>query len=504
MLHEELRHDFYIVKLNAWHYRDDGQLLAALMTHIREEAIPPPLTFCLEHIMFRLRLLWQRKNRLVFLVIVLTTIWIAYVINGGGQTLWTSLQTNVPQPPLTTDPTMVKQVAAWLVGLVISGLALYRLSVSSFNAFSEFSPELINLSRQVAKAMQTGAVVQDWTKDAGLRYRFAQDFKEVSRALGNRRLILLIDDLDRCEPQQIGEVMATLNFLFASSAWCYVVLAMDWHYVTTALGVAFKDMALASDENDSQGKAFAEQYVEKIIQLRIDLPKVDSSKVTSDRNSYSSAKHSFRIFEILKILLNWLPILLLVLAVWPNWKTNKEEATFNPTNEATIPATNPTEREPSQKIPATSQSPSLAETVTQNFEIIDEPSIPVETVLIGILVMYFLGLFLMAWRLTRGNLDTRVFIEVMEHWKDWLAKHHETPRDWKRVMNRARLFAMRLQVDHRQRWFGLFWRKGGIQSYDEKLERKFLHWIMLDLYSKGEFYRAIEQLVEDDSPPLFY
>ena len=49
--------------------------------------------------------------------------------------------------------------------------------------------------------------------------------------------------------------------------------------MTDALGVAFKDLAVARADTDTKGKNFAEHYLEKIIQIRIHLPAVDGSRV---------------------------------------------------------------------------------------------------------------------------------------------------------------------------------------------------------------------------------
>ena len=57
------------------------------------------------------------------------------------------------------------------------------------------------------------------------RVRFAEALQEVTAALGNNNLMILIDDLDRCDPRAVSEVMEAVNFL-TSSGNCFVVTAV--------------------------------------------------------------------------------------------------------------------------------------------------------------------------------------------------------------------------------------------------------------------------------------
>jgi KAP family P-loop domain len=194
----------------------------------------------------------------------------------NGQTysdLWTQLAKIGWAQVQVWTTYLVGQITA-LVALGSAAAALYKKVRGSVSAFS---PDLVKMASVLGKSALSRMDVPDWSKDAGLRYQFSRDFERVAKALGRGNLVLLIDDLDRCEPKQIEAVMTTLNFLFSSPAPCYVVLGMDWDYVIRALGMSFKDMALQTDPTDETGTGFAARYVDKIVQLRIDLVAVDSS-----------------------------------------------------------------------------------------------------------------------------------------------------------------------------------------------------------------------------------
>jgi len=110
----------------------------------------------------------------------------------------------------------------------------------------------------------------------------------------------------------------------------------------------------------------------------------------------------------------------------------------------------------------------------------------------------------MVWRLSLQVQDTQAFIKVMTEWKLWLAEHHDTPRDWKRLLNRARLFAMRVRVYQRKPWYASFderwqaWRfrrqpLPTLFQHDELDERLAMHLLMLDVYTKGELAESVLQ-----------
>ena len=79
LLRDELKDEVFTVYLNAWHYRDDGQLLAALMEHIRDQALPP--AFSWDNIVFRSRLLgirWFSKTKLSVIGVLVLGLIIAW------------------------------------------------------------------------------------------------------------------------------------------------------------------------------------------------------------------------------------------------------------------------------------------------------------------------------------------------------------------------------------------------------------------------------------------
>ena len=455
----------------------------------------------------------------------------------------------------------------------LAGLALWGLLRSWTKDLCAFSPDLVALSTRLGKSARQAMEVADWSKDAGLRFRFAQDFSSLAHALGKGKLLLLIDDLDRCEPKQIEAVMSTLNFLFSTTAPCYSVLAMDWTYVTDALGLAFKELAVARRDTDHKGRAFAKHYLEKMIQLSIDLPAVDSSQVAfrdtsrqqkpevvdwwqkflefkiAKQSQASTSDHFFlkfsqylyalpprwlvkfgwaplevglwNIWQILKGLntkqlnpvYHGLLVILIAyilglgsvqvglfiqthlpapLAINANSNINTQQATPNAELNTNKPPIPDTENPPKTRLPIT---------------IVDEPIDPTQPWLAAFGGLLSVILLLMIWRLSLQVQDTKVFISVMKEWQVWLKYHNDTPRDWKRLLNRARLFAMRVAVNQDNHWFSQFdkqWQALRFKNPADNTtpiildERLAMHLMMLDVYFKGLVWRALQHIVFKD------
>ncbi|MDP1772820.1 MAG: P-loop NTPase fold protein [Methylobacter sp.] len=571
LLQHELQGEVFAVQLNAWHYRDDGQLLAALMEHVREQALPPMLS--LDNLVFRSRLLWFRcfagsgfRGLAAVLAGLTTTVFFA------KQQQWQILGDWLSRELPALIPAWLKMSVTepWfkLIFAVLAALLVYRLLKSWLATFCAFSPELVALASRLGKSAKEAMQVADWSKDAGLRFRFARDFETVAKALGKGRLLLLIDDLDRCEPKQIESVMTTLNFLFSTPAPCYAVLAMDWEYVTDALGVAFKDLAVARADTDTKGKAFAEHYLEKIIQISIDLPAVNGSRVALidrtqrkaeevvdwwgkltkywPRLAYSpSQRWACLAFAMLQSPLRLLVSVVwrgLELGLWMCWQAIKRfnrkmltpvydglfilvlasalafagvhlglvaqdfaSQSLKSVNvvESKLPVVELAKNakpEPEKKPIESSGPKSAAAPVV----FVDEQLYPTHYWLWDFAGGLSLILLLMVWRLSLQVQDTQVFIEVMSQWQLWLAEHHKTPRDWKRLLNRARLFDMRVRVYQEKPWYAALdekWQAWRFRrqplpvpfQHDEINERLAMHLLMLDVYTQGELATSVMQ-----------
>src|SRR5262249_32957524 len=107
------------------------------------------------------------------------------------------------------------------------------------------------------------------------RHQFAAEFRDVSRALGPRTMPIFIDDLDRCRPQQVADLLEAVSFLI-SSGDCFVVMGMARDRVERCVGLSFKELA---DEMEGPTKSaevawerraqFARQYLDKLVNIEV-------------------------------------------------------------------------------------------------------------------------------------------------------------------------------------------------------------------------------------------
>ncbi|MEW5719547.1 MAG: SUMF1/EgtB/PvdO family nonheme iron enzyme [Chloroflexota bacterium] len=91
----------------------------------------------------------------------------------------------------------------------------------------------------------------------------------------NERLVVFVDDLDRCLPEKAIEVLEAIK-LFLDVRGCIFLLGLDQEVVTRGIKVKYRDFAVdegaASDKHIPIDGAY---YLEKIIQLPFRLPKIE-------------------------------------------------------------------------------------------------------------------------------------------------------------------------------------------------------------------------------------
>ncbi|MCL4265031.1 MAG: hypothetical protein KJ069_17575 [Anaerolineae bacterium] len=109
-----------------------------------------------------------------------------------------------------------------------------------------------------------------YEKELGLMHQVQRDLRELSDSLtaeghklfprGPARVILYIDDLDRCPPLRVVEVLEAVQLLLKTDLFI-VVLAIDVRFITRALETVYKGILTR------RGAPSGLDYIEKIIQI---------------------------------------------------------------------------------------------------------------------------------------------------------------------------------------------------------------------------------------------
>jgi len=308
---------------NAWHNQKERIALAAMLTSICEQALPPYLSWL--GLRFRVRLLLQRVRRrperwlLCFAVLLLPLGHLGKLLGGLvgllGADSWTAfaldhfasvwravLDLQVPQNLLdgsqggflsrlftsrvdTTEHLLdLLALAAWVGGLLV--LFLYGL-----RAFPD--PPAVLLASLSSRFKLSAA-----QRQTAFRQNFREDFSDVCKALLPRTLVVFIDDLDRCEPGKIAEMLEAVNYLVDSGP-CFVVLGMARDVVEAQLADHYKNiadarralrrvdspeestLAKADGDVDQDRVAYARDYLRKLINLEVYIPALSVDRVRS-------------------------------------------------------------------------------------------------------------------------------------------------------------------------------------------------------------------------------
>jgi hypothetical protein len=276
------------VWFNAWHHQKEEHLLAALLQTVRLEAVPS--LWNLLGVPFRVRLLCYRFRRRwpVLVLLAAASIFLVFLDfhlrmhHQSDLFIWITSQFFPSTGDKSAQPLSTVPVQGGLVALFATVAALWK-GLTAFGA---------NPASLLASVAQ-GNKMKDLDAQTSFRQRFAVEFRDFTRALGPRRpLVVFIDDLDRCLPENVRDVLEAVNFL-VSSGDCFVVLGMDRVQVQRAVGLSFQKVAEEASGRRSEVPAngsqpapadasselarakraeFAQKYLEKLINLEVRVP----------------------------------------------------------------------------------------------------------------------------------------------------------------------------------------------------------------------------------------
>jgi KAP family P-loop domain len=260
------------VWFNAWHHQKEENLLAALLENIRGQAIPRFWTW--PGLSFRLRLLRRRLGRelrgIIALFVFAGALALLLYVSGYR----TLADFGVPDWLKFAERVELLDLPL-AIALPVLGWRLLRL----LKVFPDSAAALLAALRRPKAG--------DIRDMLNFRYRFAGEFEEAADVLRtplNPGMVIFIDDLDRCRPDNVVEILEALNFISAAGK-CVVVLGISKRMVSRAIWRAHEDLfkdewGVASDnmtpeqraELQRKHQAFSENYLEKLINIELALP----------------------------------------------------------------------------------------------------------------------------------------------------------------------------------------------------------------------------------------
>jgi hypothetical protein len=231
---------FRIVWHNSWQYHREEQVLAAFLQSIASqlsERWGPWFALRLAWTRFKEYSYWQHLALLVSLTSALVGLW--------------ALQRGLSSDDLHP----VATAAAGAAGL--GGLAWIR--------------EVLLPFRLRFRKLWT---VGDQSKRLGFLEEFTREFQLYREAIGSRsKFLIVIDDLDRCPPEHVVDVLKTINLIITGGVGAgrsFFVLGYDANYILRSINAYYRDLAGQRDPFDVR---FGPQYLKKMVTVSVSVPK---------------------------------------------------------------------------------------------------------------------------------------------------------------------------------------------------------------------------------------
>jgi hypothetical protein len=254
---------------NAWHHDDAPSIVTALASTVARAAAAERSLWRRTFDPLPTRMLTprgRRRRRLATTALAVGAGLIALLLTGAFHTLSVGSLTGSAAVALVTAA--VREVTT-LRGTASDVASLVRTPDATFasGSLEEVRADL-------------GRLIHQATRRSGsrLRPRGVDD---------HRRLIVFIDDLERCLPARSIEVCETVSGLLSHED-VVVVLIGDIQTLATAAEAKYHDLApryrtatLAGLGADAPAGSFGELYLEKIIQFRFDIPTHDLAVLKS-------------------------------------------------------------------------------------------------------------------------------------------------------------------------------------------------------------------------------
>jgi len=136
-------------------------------------------------------------------------------------------------PPKVKNTERSKDYTEWLLTWFpwLAPLLGFLRGIQAFQTPDEFFRKFLSSSEESKSR-----------REIAVKERFARDFEVVTAALP-KPLVIFVDDLDRCQPRSVCEVLETVNFLSLAGR-CYVLFGIWREGVERAVGLGFAETAM--------------------------------------------------------------------------------------------------------------------------------------------------------------------------------------------------------------------------------------------------------------------
>ena len=263
--HEPLRHP--TIWLNAWKFDNQEEVWASLALATLEQLKQKHNILWM--MWFRIRLTFKRLSFLPALGVILIQFVLPVVL--GVIAIYYDVIVNSFDKPLQAFANIPIGYGSYLfwAGALITG----SLTVSS--VFKD--PFQIPVDKVFDRP--------NYKEKVGFLTRFEKDFSRiVDLATHNgfgwkkSKLIIFVDDLDRCEPPKAADIVEAVN-LFLDAEGCVFVVGMDSESVARSIEVKYKDLFERMKTENAGVVSLGRAFLDKIVQIPFTVPRATSSQI---------------------------------------------------------------------------------------------------------------------------------------------------------------------------------------------------------------------------------
>ncbi|TCD08600.1 NTPase [Pedobacter frigidisoli] len=123
------------------------------------------------------------------------------------------------------------------------------------------------------------SIIKEQSEETMVVRQFRDDFDEMIQKSEIKKLVVIIDDLDRCSPDRIIENLEAIK-LFLNVDKTAFIIGADPRIVRHAIEFRYKtDSIQRADDRETRNQRIVSDYLEKLIQLPYNLPRLSDSEV---------------------------------------------------------------------------------------------------------------------------------------------------------------------------------------------------------------------------------
>lgn len=191
------------------------------------------------------------------------------------------------------------QTTAWEFGWIGIGSSVL---IGILTSVQKYLSAIKNIEKEPASvSLRDYLDIPDYNKELGFVHNVEADLHRVFGAVPkeHRPIVIFIDDLDRCSPVKVAQVLEAVNlFLAGDFPHCFFVLGMDSEMVAAALQASHKDMlaCLPADASIPLGWRF----MDKFVQLPFLIPLPEDNDVTRYTKSLFSLDQTLLIQPVMQ------------------------------------------------------------------------------------------------------------------------------------------------------------------------------------------------------------